>query len=257
MMVVMSDRTTTHAAGGRAGDPAPGKPEGKAQVEGADGKRRPPNQRDVQKAETRRKLLDAATEVFIEQGPMTASLEEIAARAGASRPTLIFHFGTRADLMDAVAAYHLENISDWGNEYRPGEFRPFLEKFLRSQGDPVIRLLWTLGTLVHPGGKTHTQPDLPNKSYRQRFAQLEERIAQSAGVSEEEAHRRAVLIAPGLLAIAQRSAQDLVGEDELEEFVETACALALAPRSFSLDGGRQRGADGYVDTRPGRGDRDG
>lgn len=208
--------------------------EEKERAEDAAGERRPPNQRELQKAETRRKLLDAATEVFIEQGPITANLEEIAARAGVSRPTLIFHFGTRSELMDAVAAYHLENISDWGHQYRPGEFRPFIEMFLRSQDDPVIRLLWTLGTLVHPGGSRHTQPDLPNKSYWQRFAQLEQRIVRSAGVSEEEAHRRAVLIAPGLLAVAQRAAQDLVSESELQEFVETACALALAPRSFSV-----------------------
>lgn len=243
MMVLMPDTTDTDTA--TAGEQVPtvaSEMERVRREQAKAAKGRGPNQRDLQKAETRRKLLDAATEVFIEEGPMTASLEEISARAGVSRPTLIFHFGTRADLMDAVAAYHLENISDWGHTYRPGEFRPYVEMFLRSQHDPLIRLLWTLGTLVHPGGKTHTQPDLPNQSYWHRFEQLEERIVQSAGVSEEEARSRAVLIAPGLLAMAQRASQDLVDENELQEFVDTACALALAPGSFSLSADRGQSA---------------
>jgi AcrR family transcriptional regulator len=204
-----------------------------AQPEPADPSRRP-SRREVQKAETRRRLLEAATEVFVEQGPMTASLEEIAARAGVSRPTLIFHFGTRADLMDAVAGFQLESFRDWGKGFRPQEFRPYVEAFLRAQADPVVRLVWTLGTLVHPGGVTHGHPDLPNRSYQERFGQLEERVACSAGVSPEEAHRRVVLIAPALLMTAQRAAQDLATEDELREFVDTVCAFALG--SGSPDG---------------------
>lgn len=194
---------------------------------------RRPNQRERQKAETRHRLLVAATDVFVEQGPMTASLEEIASRAGVSRPTLIFHFGTRSELMDAVARFHLDNFGDWGQEYRPGEFRPFVEAFLQVQTDPVVRLIWTLGNLVHPVGVTHDSPEVNNQSYWRRFTQLEARIAQSAGISEQEAHRRAVLIAPGLLAVAQRAAQDLVDESEIREFVDVACELALAPGSPS------------------------
>lgn len=206
-----------------------GQAEGRGGRQDGVGRKGRPNQRDLQKAETRRRLLEAATEVFIEQGPITASLEEIAVRAEVSRPTLIFHFGTRLDLMDAVAVYHLENIRDWGKQYRPGELRPFLESFLESQKDPVIRLLWILGSVLHPEGLTHSQPSIPNESYWNRFALLEERIAKSASVSREEAHRRAVLIAPALLSVARRLSQDLAGDAEIQEFMETACEFALAP----------------------------
>jgi TetR/AcrR family transcriptional regulator, acrAB operon repressor len=192
---------------------------------------RRPNQRHVQKAETRRRLLESATKTFIEQGPMTASLDEIAARAGVSRPTVIFHFGNRAALMDAVYIYHLENIREWGDHFHPGEFRPFVETFLRSQKDPVVRLLWNLGSLVHPDGVPHDHPEGPNRSYWHRFAQLEERIAASAGVSREEAHRRTVIVAPALLMTAQRISQDLMSEQEVEEFLDTMCGFALAPES--------------------------
>lgn len=188
-----------------------------------------PNQRVLQKQETRRRLLKAATEVFIEQGPTTASLEEVASRAGVSRPTLIFHFGSRVELMDAVAGYNLERYRDRGSEYRPGEFRPFVEAFLDAQDDPVVRLVWMLGSLVHPDGMTHEQAEANNASYWQRFTVLEDRIADEAGVSREEAHWRAVLIAPALLAVARRAAQDLTTKSEIREFVETACEMALAP----------------------------
>lgn len=188
-----------------------------------------PNQRELQKAETRRRLLDSATEVFIEQDPTTASLEEIAVRAGVARPTLIFHFGNRIELMDQVALYHLERYREWGQHFRPGEFRPYVEAFLEAQQDPVVRLVWSLGFLVHPGGVTHDHPAGPNKSYWRRFAQLEERIAASAGVGSEEARRRAVLVAPALLMVAQRAAQDLTAAAEVKEFLDVACELALAP----------------------------
>ena len=51
---------------------------------------------------TRRNLLDAAEELFQEQGVSRTSLQEIAKRAGATRGAIYWHFRDKADLFNAM-----------------------------------------------------------------------------------------------------------------------------------------------------------
>lgn len=53
--------------------------------------------------DTRRRILDAARELITEAGFHPVSVEEVAARAGASRPTVYRHFGSKPELLEAVA----------------------------------------------------------------------------------------------------------------------------------------------------------
>lgn len=188
------------------------------------------NQRDRQKAATRRRLLDAATEVFIEQGPLTASLEEIANRAGVSRPTLFFHFGSRTELMEQVSAYHLERYRATGHKYRPGELRPFVKAFLHEQGETIFRLVWLLGDILHPGGTPHGQPENPNASYWNLVDELEQRML-VAGVAPADAHDRAVVLAPALILVGRRIGQEMTTDREVREIVDAICHMALAGSS--------------------------
>ena len=52
--------------------------------------------------ETRTKLLDAAEEVFFEKGVARASLNEIAARAGATRGAVYWHFKDTVDVFTSM-----------------------------------------------------------------------------------------------------------------------------------------------------------
>lgn len=52
--------------------------------------------------ETREAILDAAQQVFHEQGVSSASLEEIAKAAGVTRGAIYHHFRNKADLFDAI-----------------------------------------------------------------------------------------------------------------------------------------------------------
>lgn len=56
------------------------------------------------KEERREEILDAAVEVFAEQGLHGASTEEIARRAGISQPYVFRLFGTKKELYKAVVA---------------------------------------------------------------------------------------------------------------------------------------------------------
>lgn len=69
---------------------------------------RPMTQRDQQRMETRRKVYDAAIEVFRRDGVQECRIEDIATLAGVSRGTFYFHFPTK----DAVLMEFLGEAED-------------------------------------------------------------------------------------------------------------------------------------------------
>jgi TetR/AcrR family transcriptional regulator len=70
---------------------------------------------DARAEETRRDILDAAEEAFAERGFAAASMREIARRAKTSQALLHHHFGTKANLYDAVK----QRFTDRFNVERP------------------------------------------------------------------------------------------------------------------------------------------
>lgn len=71
--------------------------------------------REQHKEFTRQRLAAAAAEVFHEEGYANARIDDIVARAGASRATFYLHFGTKAD---AARALIDPLIDDASNYYR-------------------------------------------------------------------------------------------------------------------------------------------
>ena len=184
---------------------------------------RPPTRRAQQKAETRRRLLEAATEVFLESAPMTASLDEVATRAGVSRPTLFFHFGSRSELMVELLRYHLADFRSRAKAFHPGEVRPFVEAYLRSQRGPTVRLVWRLVDLVY---LEHAEEG--DIGYWDLVAELEQRVMDVAGLTRADAHPRAVGVANAMMHVARRAAHDQATDAELEEFVDAASFVAVS-----------------------------
>lgn len=60
--------------------------------------------RDQQKEFTRQRLIDGAVDVFARRGYVGATIDEIAAAAGASRATFYLHFKNKLDLVEALFA---------------------------------------------------------------------------------------------------------------------------------------------------------
>ena len=58
----------------------------------------------------REKILDAATNLFFEQGYQGTTIDDVTARSGVSRPTLYTHFSTKEDL--GVAYLQLRRQQD-------------------------------------------------------------------------------------------------------------------------------------------------
>jgi AcrR family transcriptional regulator len=64
----------------------------------------------MESAPTRDRLLQAAAQVFLEQGFDAASMERVRRFAGASNGSLYHHFPTKADLADALYAHTLRGF---------------------------------------------------------------------------------------------------------------------------------------------------
>ncbi len=64
--------------------------------------------RQEKKAESRRRILEAARAVFFRDGFMTANLDEVAANAGVAKGTLYRYFDSKAELYVAVLAHNGE-----------------------------------------------------------------------------------------------------------------------------------------------------
>src|SRR5213076_3378415 len=60
--------------------------------------------------ERRRQLLDAALEVFVSQGYHAAAMDDIAERAGVSKPVLYQHFPGKLELYLALLDQHCESL---------------------------------------------------------------------------------------------------------------------------------------------------
>lgn len=67
-------------------------------------------QRSQQVAQTRRQILDAAAELFAERGARATTMTEVARRADVSPATVINHFATQDDLIEAVVAQLMAEI---------------------------------------------------------------------------------------------------------------------------------------------------
>jgi AcrR family transcriptional regulator len=91
-----------------AGRRAAGLTTGDAHAGGAHGANRRGSR--LPRDERRGQLLIAASEVFVDRGYHAAGMDEIADRAGVSKPVLYQHFSSKLELYLAVLARHVENL---------------------------------------------------------------------------------------------------------------------------------------------------
>ncbi len=81
------------------------------------------------------RILDAAQRVFLERGYQSASLDEIAETAPASKPTIYAHFAGKAALFEAVVSRVIDGLTDFDG------FRPkgrTVQAKLASLGSEVV-----------------------------------------------------------------------------------------------------------------------
>jgi AcrR family transcriptional regulator len=114
--------------------------------------------------QTRRRILEAAYELFHRQGFVRVSLDAVAEKAGLTKRTLYYHFDSKDALLAAVLDFHhelaLARIRRWSARLS-GELEGMLDALFsdlaqwaarpRWQGAGFTRLVWELADLPgHP-----------------------------------------------------------------------------------------------------------
>jgi AcrR family transcriptional regulator len=161
----------------------------------------------------RRQLLGAAQEVFVAQGYHAAAMDEIAERAGVSKPVLYQHFPGKLDLYLALldeSADELVGIvrealsSTTDNKQRvPATFQAFFD-FVSSSGE-AFRLVFESDLSNEPAVRErldHTMRDCAEM--------ISQFIREDAGLRDDEAR----LLGMALVGMAQVSSRYWLSTDK-------------------------------------------
>ncbi|NUR89201.1 MAG: TetR/AcrR family transcriptional regulator [Nonomuraea sp.] len=154
----------------------------------------------------RRQLLSAAQEVFVENGYHAAAMDEIADRAGVSKPVLYQHFPGKLELYLALLDLHVDDMvnrcrealdSTHENKLRvQATFSAFFD-FVSSQGEAF--------RLVFESDLRHVAPvrQRVERALHQCAEMVSAVIQEDTGCTSDEAH----LLGVGLVGMAEVSAR--------------------------------------------------
>ncbi len=160
----------------------------------------------------RRQLLGAAQEVFVAQGYHAAAMDEIAERAGVSKPVLYQHFPGKLELYLALLDESIDELvgivrealsSTTDNKQRvPATFQAFFD-FVSSSGE-AFRLVFE--------SDLSNEPEVRERLNRTMYAcadMISQFIREDAGLSDDEAH----LLGMALVGMAQVSSRYWLSTD--------------------------------------------
>jgi AcrR family transcriptional regulator len=161
----------------------------------------------------RRQLLGAAQEVFVAQGYHAAAMDEIAERAGVSKPVLYQHFPGKLELYLALldeSADELVGIvrealsSTTDNKQRvPATFQAFFD-FVSSSGE-AFRLVFESDLSNEPAVRERL-----DRTMRECAEMISQFIREDAGLRDDEAR----LLGMALVGMAQVSSRYWLSTDK-------------------------------------------
>jgi len=192
-----------------------------------------PRSNRLPRHERRRQLLDAALEVFVSQGYHAAAMDEIADRAGVSKPVLYQHFPGKLDLYLALLDESVDALVD------------AVRGALRSTTDNKQRVAATFSAYfqyVAGEGQAYRlvfESDLSNESavrarlergQRECAEMISQVVRQDAGLEEDEAQ----LVSVGMVGLAQVTARYWLSRlDHIPREVAEQLVARLAWRGIS------------------------
>lgn len=170
------------------------------------------NKARLPRDERRAQLLSAALEVFTAAGYHSAAMDEIADRAGVSKPVLYQHFPSKLDLYLAVLDIHIDSLvfeiqkaiastPDNANRVRATVVAYF--NFIESEGE-AFRLLFESDMSVEPAVRERL-----NRMTYDCAAAVSAVISLDTGLPQEAA----MFIGVGLIGSAQVTARHWLERD--------------------------------------------
>ena len=185
--------------------------------------------------ERRESLLTAAREVFVESGYHAAAMDEIARRAGVTKPVLYQHFGSKQELYLAVFDAGVEDViaavgkglqSSPDNRSRVAATMDAYLGFM-AQEDAVYRLVFESDLANLPAVRDRIER--VNAQCAQMVSQV---IAEDTGLSPDES----CLLAYGLIGLAQTAAR---------QWLRSSVAIDRADAGHLLASLAWRGISGF------------
>jgi AcrR family transcriptional regulator len=180
--------------------------------------------------ERRRQLLDAALEVFVSQGYHAAAMDDIAERAGVSKPVLYQHFPGKLELYLALLDQHVELLGERvrsalkatdDNRHRVSGC---IEAYFDFVDDPggAFRLVFESDLRNEPAVRERVE-----RSLQISVDALADTIARDTGLVREEAQ----LLSSGLAEVSAR--WWLASEGQVSKERAIALLTGLAWRGIS------------------------
>ena len=171
--------------------------------------------------------------MFVSQGYHAAAMDEIAERAGVSKPVLYQHFPSKLELYLALLDESVDTLLE------------AVRDALRSNPDPKQRVAATFGAYFeYVGGEGQAyrlvfESDLSNepavrdrldRAQRECAAIVSQTIREDAGLSDDEAH----LLSVGMVGMAQVTARYWLGkQDDIPREAAEQLVARLAWRGIS------------------------
>ena len=185
----------------------------------------PPRTEDV--------LLEVAARAFRHRGYEVATLDEIAAELGISRPAILHHFGSKKGLLDAVVRPYITEadalLDEWAarSPLTPRGQRTFLTALVDLVGTHRdVAALVSRDITAHP----HLAPDLRIEDRTMRYALLV--------IENHDGDRLAGVRGLACLGVIARA---LVAPDEIVDFDDPEVREALVEASLAaLRSGRKK-----------------
>ncbi|AFR09440.1 bacterial regulatory s, tetR family protein [Nocardiopsis alba ATCC BAA-2165] len=154
----------------------------------------------------RRQLLAAAQEVFVSRGYHAAAMDEIADRAGVSKPVLYQHFPGKLELYLALLEEHSEALvekqrealesTDDNRQRVTASFQAYFD-FVAGDGE-AFRLVFESDLRNLPAVREKSE-----QTFRRCAELIGEVIRQDTSISDDEAH----LLSIALVGMAETSAR--------------------------------------------------
>lgn len=199
------------------------------------------------RGKTRRRLLDAAADLFVAQGYRKTSIDEIARRAGIGKGTVYLHFATKIDVLVATLAREkLRSLALAADIYAADAGpRDRLRAWVRCAllmiaASPLIARLVD-GDEEMTAALSDLDPALRQASFADRdelLGGLLDAAAGPPGLTAAQRHERIVALT-ALTALAPRIRQPHVHQGlGVEKFVEVFAALLIDGLAHNPNGAK-------------------
>jgi AcrR family transcriptional regulator len=170
-------------------------------------------------AATRAKVLDAAAGLFYERGVNGVGVNEIAARAGASKLSIYRYFQSKEQLVASMLAAHSDRIHEWlrrrTNDAPPGRGRvlAIFDLLMTWFAEQNYHGCTVMNTVIDTRGEQAAVREIARAHLGRYRALLAERLAEAGVAEPAPVARQLLLLIEGVTMVTTIDGDSSAGAD--------------------------------------------